>query len=563
VRPRSEPEEDELGIPADPEERPRPESRRTSSDRPGPDSESRAEELLRYFVKHTPAAVAMFDRQLRYLLVSDRWLKDYRFEGSDIIGRVHPEVFPDFQDRWRAVLERCLEGAIERCKEDKITRADGTVDYIRWEVHPWRDDSGQIGGLIAFSELITEQKRAEVELRERTAELERLSSDLKVEVAHHEQTQEVLREAEEELRLTFENAPLGIATTALTGHFLWANPAFCKMMGYSEDEILELTFTELTHPEDLEVSCSFFDRLAAGHIPSYALRKRYVRKNGDVLEGMLHCVCIHDAENRPKMVVAQIEDQTERIETEQEARRQREQMAHIDRLNIMGEMAAGIAHEINQPLTAVATYSQACQRMIAAGTTSDSEVLDVLGKISGEALRAGNIVHRLRALAGEHKSSRTECDVNDLIEEVSELASADARHQGITLELDLDDALPSIVADRIQIQQVALNLIRNALDATDSALCTDCRVVVKTRRVGQEVQISVIDHGIGLATEVEKQLFRTFFTTKETGMGMGLPISRSIVTSHGGRLWFTRNEDQGVTFSFTLPPLSEDDDEAI
>jgi len=524
---------------------------------------SRAEERLRYFVKHTPAAIAMFDRDLRYLLVSDRWLKDYRFKDADVIGRVHSETFPDFPDRWRGVLRRCLEGAIERCDEDTIARADGSIDYLRWEIHPWRDDEGEIGGLIAFSELITEQKRAEIALREKTEELEKSSSDLKAEIARHEQTQEVLREAEEELRLTVENAPLGIATMDLLGHFLWANPAFCKMMGYSEEEILELALRELAHPEDVEESCRHLRQLAAGHLPSYSLRTRYVRKTGETVEGMLYCVCIHDAEARPKMVVAQVEDHTERIEAEVEARKQREHMAHIDRLNTMGEMAAGIAHEINQPLTAIATYAQACQRLIAAGMTSEAETQDVMSKIAEEALRAGNIVHRLRALAREHKSSRTECDINGVIREVIELATVDARYKGIALELELDDALPHVAADRIQIQQVALNLIRNALDATVPAECKDCRVIIRTRRVGKEVEVSVADRGIGLPPDAEKMLFRTFFTTKETGMGMGLPISRSIVTSHGGRLWFTRNKGKGATFSFTLPQLSEDDDEAI
>jgi C4-dicarboxylate-specific signal transduction histidine kinase len=263
------------------------------------------------------------------------------------------------------------------------------------------------------------------------------------------------------------------------------------------------------------------------------------------------------------MIVAQVEDHTERIRAEEEGRRQMEQMAHIDRFNTMGEMAAGIAHEINQPLTAIATYSQACQRLISAGMASETEVLDVMGQISKEALRAGNIVHQLRALVHKQKSSRVECDINEVIREVIELAGVDARHKDLALELVLQDALSPVVVDRIQIQQVTLNLIRNALDATVSSGCKECRVIVRTRGVKDAVEVSVVDNGIGLPPDIENQLFRTFFTTKETGMGMGLPISRSIITSHGGRLWFTRNKDRGVTFSFTLPLLSEDDDEEI
>jgi C4-dicarboxylate-specific signal transduction histidine kinase len=240
----------------------------------------------------------------------------------------------------------------------------------------------------------------------------------------------------------------------------------------------------------------------------------------------------------------------------------RERMTHLTRVNTMGEMASSIAHEVNQPLTAVATYAQACRRMVEGGSVETPEVVDVLVRIGEEALRAGEIIHRLRNLVRRHESERVECDLRQLLEEIANLASVDARMNEVELQFIIPSETPPILADGVQIQQVVLNLIRNGIDAmADIAPAQRPLEVRVTPLDGAEVQVSVSDQGCGIPEGREEALFDPFFTSKKAGLGLGLNISRSIISSHGGRLWFSRNPEGGTTFFFTLPTAGETEDD--
>jgi C4-dicarboxylate-specific signal transduction histidine kinase len=239
--------------------------------------------------------------------------------------------------------------------------------------------------------------------------------------------------------------------------------------------------------------------------------------------------------------------------TQEEARETRERLAHVTRLSTLGEMATGIAHEINQPLAAVATYAQACGRMIRARTADDVELLETLDRISHEALRAGAIINKLKDLVRRRNSGQVPCDLNTLVRDVAGLAAVDAHHKGLDLRLSLAENLPVVVADPVQIQQVVLNLIRNGLEAMDGCPA-QCILLVRTALSADGgVTCSVVDNGVGVVAEEEGGLFTPFYTTKESGMGMGLSISRTIVRAHGGTVAYARNPDQGMTFYFTLP----------
>lgn len=255
----------------------------------------------------------------------------------------------------------------------------------------------------------------------------------------------------------------------------------------------------------------------------------------------------------------------ERLQASQLLRQREEELrgrlTHLTRVSTLGEMASSIAHEVNQPLTAIATYTQACKRMLEAGGENADEILEILTRVTDEALRAGGIIHRLKKLARKHESKHTECEINDLIRDLEHLASVDTRLHDVVLELDLSEHLPTVVADGIQIQQVVLNLIRNAVDAMSDSDGVNRNIVVRTRlRDSEMVEISVTDFGSGLPDDCDEELFQPFFTTKKNGMGMGLSVSRSIVTSHGGHMWFSRNQGGGTTFYVTIPIVPEDDD---
>jgi C4-dicarboxylate-specific signal transduction histidine kinase len=256
----------------------------------------------------------------------------------------------------------------------------------------------------------------------------------------------------------------------------------------------------------------------------------------------------------------------ERLTAEERLRKKeeefRERMTHFTRVSTMGEMASSIAHEVNQPLTAIATYAQACRRLVDGGSVKAPEVLDVLERIAEESLRAGDIIQRLRGLVQRRASDVVECDMNQLLNEIFPLASVDARLNGVDLEFVVPEDLPVVLADAVQIQQVVLNLIRNGVDAMVDTIPDQRTLAVSAGRgPGHGIQVSVSDFGCGIPDASDESLFQPFFTTKNAGLGLGLNISRSIISAHGGELGFTRNPDGGTTFHFTLPEASEAKDE--
>ena len=248
-----------------------------------------------------------------------------------------------------------------------------------------------------------------------------------------------------------------------------------------------------------------------------------------------------------------VRDISTRKATERQLEEARERLAHVARISTMGELASGIAHEVNQPLTAIATYANACRRILQDGRTDDPDLLEGLGQISEEARRAGEIIHRLRNLVRRRPTERKTAAINAVVSDVIRLAEVDTRQHDIRLEVQLHDPLPAVQIDAVQIQQVVLNLIRNATDAMENTEPERRIVRVRTFPTAQrEIQIDVSDNGIGLPSDTA-ELYNPFFTTKATGIGLGLSISRSIVGNHGGRLWYSANPGGGTTFHFTLP----------
>jgi two-component system sensor kinase FixL len=225
----------------------------------------------------------------------------------------------------------------------------------------------------------------------------------------------------------------------------------------------------------------------------------------------------------------------------------------VARLSTMGEMAAGLAHEINQPLAAITTYAQACQHLISQGTAVDSEeIRESLVQISNQALRAGEVIRRLRAFVGNREVRPEHVDCNRLLDDLAMLARPDSRANDVQLVLDVEEQLPQLLADPVQLQQVLINLLRNAIDATlQSGAARE--IVLRAARVPEGVEFSVRDHGPGVEPGAEANLFNPFFTTKAHGTGLGLAISRTIVQAHGGKLAYRRAADGGACFHFTLP----------
>ena len=262
-------------------------------------------------------------------------------------------------------------------------------------------------------------------------------------------------------------------------------------------------------------------------------------------------------DGQPKFVGI-VRDATKRKRAEEEIHQTRERLAQFGRLSTLGEMAASLAHELNQPLTAIATYTQACQRLIESGQSDDDEILTALKKCNAQAQRAGEVIRRLRQFVKKKELGRREVSFDEIFRDLTVLAEVDARDNGVSLTIDVAKGLPRVLVDAVQIQQVILNLIRNGIDAMMNVNHYDDGISVTVdKSPNDQVRIMVTDHGTGITEEDEKKIFQPFFTTKTSGMGLGLAISRSIIESHGGVLSFTKNPSGGTTFHFTLPVISE------
>jgi two-component system sensor kinase FixL len=240
---------------------------------------------------------------------------------------------------------------------------------------------------------------------------------------------------------------------------------------------------------------------------------------------------------------------------------QQERLAHVGRLSTMGEMTASIAHEINQPLTAIAMYAQASLKLLERDSFDKEKLIAALDKLNQQALRAGAVIERIQRFVRNESGQKELANLNTLIRDVEHLAAADARLHGIELEFDLDPDLPDVFCDPIQIQQVALNLLRNAVDAMDEVGCHHGNTIkVGSGSIANDlVEVTVVDAGSGVAEDQQSLVFGAFHTTKANGMGMGLSICRSIIEAHGGKLNFTNNDTHGCTFYFQLPIGSSDE----
>lgn len=363
-----------------------------------------------------------------------------------------------------------------------------------------------------------------------------------------ERARDLLREAQQIARLG--NTEFYVPDT---GVCYWS-PQVYEILGLEESESASHVriFAGL-HPDD-RVRCLDAWAAAIREPGTFSLSYRFVRPDHDVRHIEARYQLTPAGKGRLR-AIGTIHDVTERVRAEDEARIAHERLERVSRLATLGEMAAGISHEINQPLAAIANYSQACSRLLAAPNADLVEIRGALEQISAQALRAGEIVRRFRGFARNPETLREPASANELITEVQALLEMDARSHDARLRFDLAESLPSVYVDRLQIQQVIVNLAHNAMEAVTGVAGGEVVVSTSLQDDG-EIQIAVTDNGPGLAAGVETQIFEPFFTTKPQGTGLGLAISRSILEAHRVTLRIRKVEPTGVAFHFSLPSES-------
>jgi C4-dicarboxylate-specific signal transduction histidine kinase len=243
----------------------------------------------------------------------------------------------------------------------------------------------------------------------------------------------------------------------------------------------------------------------------------------------------------------------DRQRAEEALQKAQAELAHVSRLMTLGELTASISHEVNQPLAAVVTNGQICLRLLALETPRPDDVRAAVERIVRDANRASDVLQRIRALAKRSEPQMVLLDINDVIREAVPLVQREVFNHGASLRTELASALPPVLGDRVQLQQVIINLLINGVEAMAPIMDRPREILIRSRHEAGEVHVAVRDSGIGIDSKTAEQLFSAFFTTKPSGMGMGLSISRSIIRAHGGRLWVSPNPDHGADFQFTVP----------
>ncbi|MFC1489300.1 ATP-binding protein, partial [Thermodesulfobacteriota bacterium] len=416
---------------------------------------------------------------------------------------------------------------------------------------------------------INQRKKAEEALRdahnelekrveERTADLAKSVDELQKEIVERKRVEEALTESEEQYRTLTNNLSVGVfrTTPGPKGNYVEVNSAYTKMFGFDNKEALlsSHAYDLYQNPDDRE---SFSKKM----LKDEAVRNEEImlkRRDGRPFVGSVTAVAVKNDDGEIKHYDGIIEDITELRQAEEEARKRREEMAHLGRVATMGELAASLAHELNQPLTAILSNAQAALRFMAGDSPNLAEVREILEDIVAADKRAGEVIHRLRSLFRKGELERLGVDINGLVQDVVSLINTETIIRNVSIKLMLDSSLPPVLGDKIHLQQVIINFILNASEAMADVDDAPREIIISTgKEDAQRVKVSIRDSGVGINKDNFDRIVEPFYTTKPAGMGMGLSINRSIIEAHAGRLWAENNPDKGATFYFTLPIREE------
>lgn len=464
-------------------------------------------------------------------------------KGCEVVGIPEDALFgcewistvvaPEDRSKVEALLRDIVEGPADRAHscEYHVLRDDGEPRLVAWRCIAVCSPPGTVTGILCSGEDVTEQR-----LNERMLERTR---------ALLEEAQSIARIGNFEVYL-----PDG-------RHDYWSPEAY-RICGLDpERDVFNMErMLSMVHPDDRDQALRLFRQSIEREGPA-TLACRLVLANGSVR----HVETRYQVAAAPggrRRIAGTLHDVTEAVHAAEEARRAQERMTHVLRLATMGEMAAGIAHEINQPLAAITTYCQACERLLERDDVDLDDVREALRQTAAQALRASEIIRRLRSLVRNQDTERVPASINALIEELVALIETDARMHDVRVTFDLAPALPQVLVDRVQIQQVLLNLVRNAIEALQSLPSGRRDITVRTEAVGQEeIEITISDNGPGVDPAILDRMFHPFCTTKPSGTGLGLSISHTIVHAHKGTLSYRANVPNGACFIVRLPVLAE------
>jgi PAS domain S-box-containing protein len=478
--------------------------------------------------------VVAFDRCAKVILFNDAARRMFGYDARHVLGRRIVDLLRPSADAGRRSLSAAeLRAGVGSILELRGRRASGSVFTVEASV----SEVDAAGEPVYFTVLRDVSDRKHLEARMTTNE--------------------------SLARRLFDSNIVGVAIAQTTGEVLEANDAFLRTTGYDRSD-MPLRWDHMTPPEWRYTDVRAIEEVAERGVAT-PWEKEYVRKDGTRVPVLLGVARLEGSEQQ---VIGFTVDLTE-LKREETARRAAEaragalqaEVSHAARLSAVGEMASGLAHELHQPLGAIANYIDGSLVRLEQQTSIDLDaVAAALRKARNQAERAALIIRSLRAFVRGRSSPHATVDVNDLVRAVEPLVAAELRVRGVRLRLELSRELPPTRVETVQIEQVVLNLVLNAAAAVAGLPLAERLIVIATRRTEDGVELVVRDRGCGFSKDVERSMFEPFFTTRPDGIGLGLAISRSIVEAHGGRIWAESSASQGTAFHFTLP--ATDDGEA-
>ncbi len=491
-------------------------------------------------IRYSPLAIICTDMSTNVLLWNPAAEKIFGWKEEEVLGRKNPIIPEDKQEEYLKLRTDVQSGSPYISKELQRRRKDGTLIYLNAASASLHSTNGTVIALLGMFEDITERRRA----------------------------YEELRDSEGRFRGAFENAAVGASMVDLKGRFIKVNRRLCEMLGYSEDELLARTYSDITHPDDIWKGMEAHSKQMSGETDRSTFEKRYIHKKGHLVNIIISPSLIRDDNGAPRYFVGLWQDITERRRAEEELRKHREHLEalvekrtaeamHAAHLASLGELAAGVAHEINNPINGIINYAE----ILVGKMEKSSREHDIAERIIKEGVRIADIVSSLLSFGRESKNERKPVKVLELLTETMSLIDVQLQKNGIRLDIK-DAGCFEVIADPQQLQQVFMNLISNsryALNQKYPGPHGDKRIEIRSEKVrvneGQFVRIGLIDYGTGIPRDLIDKVTNPFFTTKSSGQGtgLGLSISRGIIENHGGSLKLESEEGKFTRVLIDLP----------
>ncbi|WP_024297225.1 PAS domain S-box protein [Methylomicrobium lacus] len=493
------------------------------------DSLTKSQTQLRTFIEQAPLSIAMFDREMNYLVTSRRWIEEFGRGYDDLTGRNHYWVNPDISAEWREIHVKAQAGAFLKNDDDLWIQADGSRHWLRWAAYPWTNQEGKIGGIIISCEDITARRTAEEELRT----------------------------VQTRLAIVVEAVKAGYWDWDLNTSSVYLSPEWKRQIGFDENELLNRweEWECRLHPDDRASVLAAAENYISGLLPVFELEFRLRHKDG--LYRWVHSRggLLRDPNNRPYRMLGINLDITD-YKKQKELSERRDKMEQSFRLYVVTQTAAAIAHELHQPLAAISSYAEVALHMLQAGNQNPEKLGSLMEICAQQAQRAGGVIRQLMTVLHKDEALSESIDINQLAREALELVKA-AGHLGVfSIELNLAAALPPVWANSLQIEKVLINLLRNGLESMQESGLSAGTITLTTRSTDDTpamAQVTVRDGGKSVTDiAILKNMFQPFYTTKPQGLGMGLAISRALIEAHGGRMWAEQNAGNGISVHFTL-----------